>query len=100
MVLSVWRKKYYPICFNNMAPCAYHERQQLGHCLSLPGRFLFPSISQYLCLQSAPKPFVFALSGFSVLELDSAISLATTSPINSNKHYGRKCHLQLRQSCK
>lgn len=81
--LCVWRNKYYPICFNNMALGAYQEWQQRDHCLSLPGWFLFPSISQYLCLQSALKPFVFTHSGFSVLGRDSTIIPATASPINS-----------------
>lgn len=100
MVPRVPRKKYYPICFNNMALCAYQQWQQWGRCLSLPGRFLFPSISQYLCLQSAPKPFVFPLSGFSVPGRDRAISPAPTPPIDPNKRSGRKCHLQLPRSCK
>lgn len=86
MLPGVRRKKYYPICFPNMARCAYQERQQWGHCLSLPGRFLFPSIPHYRCLQSALKPFVF-LFGLSVLGRDSAISLATASPINSNQDW-------------
>lgn len=90
-------EQFYPTCFKNMALCAYRERQQWGP-LSISS--WTASLSLHLPLSVfaiVPKPFVFALSGFSVLGLDSAISPATMSPINSNKHYGRKCHLQ---SCK
>lgn len=91
MSLLVWRKKYYPICLNNMALCAYRVHQQWDHCLPLPAllslpQFLFRSISQCLYLHPRVKPFLSIRSRFSAPGHGNAISSRLPSAMSSIKY--------------